>query len=222
MTDSCRAVSSSSLENSAGLPEESGKESFANLMQELCAGSEDAARTIAEQFAPHIFRVVRRTLPKSIRSKVDSVDMVNTLLGSLLIKRHLLTSIRDSKQLVALLTKAARNRVIDEHRKYTTSASRDIKREEGGFCDLELEAPNVSDRTAGDGRFGGRESSPSQVAIARERWDLLMASLSKRDRQIISLRMKGFTYEQIADRLEDASARTARRVVIHTMEQLMG
>lgn len=195
--------------------------SFEKLMQQLCQGSEEAAWEIFDRFAPHILRVIRASLPNEIRSKVDSVDLLNTLMGSLLIKRSYLSNIREPAQLFALLTKAAKNRVIDEHRKYTVYASRSIRSEEGAFDEQNLAAKGADKGVAGDGRYGGREQSPSQVAIAREKWRQLLDSLSRRDQQIVALRMKGHTYEEIATKIEDVSARTARRVLASTVEKLM-
>lgn len=192
------------------------EESFEELMRDLCDGSEDAAWKVVERYTPHILRVIRASLPKEIRSKVDSIDIANTLLGSLLIKRTYLSNIREPAQLLALLTKAARNRVIDEHRKYTTYASRDIRSEEGAFGDHERAGVGV----AGDGRYGGREQTPSEVAIAREKWRCLVESLSVRDRRIVSLRIKGLTYEQIASQMKGVSARTARRVLANAIDRL--
>ncbi|MEO0528998.1 MAG: sigma-70 family RNA polymerase sigma factor [Planctomycetota bacterium] len=203
-----------------GTPDgQSETDSFADLMRQLSAGSEAAALEIVEVYGPCILRVVRRALPREIRSKVDSIDLVNTLLGSLLVKRHRLSHFREPAQLIAFLTSAARNRVIDEHRKYTACAARSIRAEEGTYAE-----PSFSQSmrgVAGDGASGGREQTPSQVAIAREKWQNLIATLNRRDRRIIALRISGKTYDEIAESVVDVSARTARRVVAQVTEQLM-
>lgn len=192
-------------------------------MRELCSGSEDAAWRIVDEYTPHVLRVIRASLPREIRSKVDSVDLANTMLGSLLLKRSQLSRIRAPEQLVALLTTAAQARVVEEHRKYTVYAVRSIRREEGSF-DETSDSNGGDTGVAGDGRFGGREQTPSQVAISREsraKWDRILESLSRRDRQVVALRVQGRTYDEIAQQVDDVSPRTARRVVKATIDKLI-
>lgn len=189
---------------------------FAELMRDLGEGSEDAAWILVERYTPHILRVVRAALPRAIRSKIDSVDIVNTLFGSLLLKRSYLARVEEPGQLLAILTKAARNRVIDEYRKYTRCASRDINSEEMEFAAVGDTAKGV----AGDRRLGGREETPSQIVISREKWLRITRSLGDRDRRILSLRMEGATYEGIAREIGDVSQRTVRRVVTEVVDRL--
>ncbi|MEO1498000.1 MAG: sigma-70 family RNA polymerase sigma factor [Planctomycetota bacterium] len=194
--------------------------SFRELMQDLASGSDDAAWTIVERYTPHILRVIRASLPKAIRSKVDSTDLANTLLGSLLLKRSRLRRLEDPAQLIALLTKAARNRVIDEHRKYTQTAARSLGSEEARLDDVHPESATAKRAIAGDGRLGGREQTPSQIAIGREKWASLVSDLNPREREVIKLRIGGSTYAEIAGKLKGTSDRTARRIVANIVRRL--
>jgi RNA polymerase sigma factor (sigma-70 family) len=190
--------------------------SFAELMDALRAGCDEAAGTIASQYSSHLLRAVRASFPQEIRSKIDSIDIVNTLWGSLLTKRWRLEGIREPAQLVALLKQAARNRVIDEHRRYTAYEARDLRREAGS-----LDAPlggGAADVTRRQVR--SREESPSQIASIRERWAIFIDGLSERDRKIVSLRMSGKNYDEIAQAMEGVSSRTARRVVADAVTRL--
>lgn len=191
--------------------------SFAELMEAVRSGSEEAAWTIAELYTPHLLRAVRANFPQAIRSKVDSVDIVNTLWASLLLKRQRLEGISDPAQLVALLSSAARNRVIDEHRKYTTSAARNIQQETATYSD---DRPlQVTGMTEEGMRRGGADT-PSQVAICREKWRRLYESLSDRDRAIIQHRIGGKSPSEIEHSIPGVSERTARRVIAMAIEQL--
>ena len=196
-------------------------DSFKTLMQDLKDGSEEAAWKITEQYSGHIQRAVRKRLPREIRSKVDSVDIVNSIWGSFLLKRTKFLSIDEPAQLVALLTKIVANRVIDEHRKYTVCASRDIRSEAGSYDEKSLQQDCANHIIAGNGALGGREDSPSQIAISREKWLALKSSLSQRDQQIVSLRISGLNYKQIAEQMEDVSARSARRVLADVTKALL-
>lgn len=196
------------------------KLSFADLMQQFCNGSAQAADEIARRYTPHLFRVVRGSLPREIRSKVDSIDMVNTLWGALLTKPSSLASIQSPEQLMSMLARAVKNRVIDEHRKYTTCSARDLRRESGPL-DRIPDSEKQAGCTVGDGRLGGREISPSQAAIGREKIELLLKDLEPSHKQIVKLRMKGHTYDEISDAIEEVSSTTARRVMKRVVDRLM-
>lgn len=187
-------------------------------MDALRGGSEEAAAEIAGLYTPHLLRAVRRTLPQAIRCKIDSVDIVNTLWASLLVKRQRLDGIREPAQLVALLKSAARNRVVDEHRKFTEVEGRDIRREAGRYD----ESPaKHDDRAASQPRPRVGDTTPSEVAMTREAWDRFKASLSPRDQAVIVGRISGKSYEEIAHVIDGVSARTARRIVADAKAYLM-
>ena len=62
-----------------------------------------------------------------------------------------------------------------------------------------------------------RQETPSQFAMARERWLRLMRDQSDRNRRIVELRMKGATYLEIGEQL-GINERTARLVIEHLQE----
>lgn len=196
-------------------------QSFQQLMEAFRNGSEEAATKIAELYSSHLLRAVRASLPKEIRSKIDSVDLVNTLWGSLLINPARFADIRDPAQLMALLAKAARNRVIDEHRKYTVCQARDIRREEQLSEQSSLDSMDKKERPK---NFppSSSQATPSSIVASKEEWRLMLTKLSSRDRKILSYRSQGQTYEEIVNSIPDVSERTARRVIASIVEQLLG
>ncbi len=56
----------------------------------------------------------------------------------------------------------------------------------------------------------GREPSPTDMAIARERWENLLQDQPERYREIIKLRLAGDTFVEIGKKLE-IDPQTARR-----------
>jgi DNA-directed RNA polymerase specialized sigma24 family protein len=62
----------------------------------------------------------------------------------------------------------------------------------------------------------GHDPTPSQVAVARERWQRLMAGRPPLHQKIIALRYTGETYRQIAEKV-GMHERTVRKIV----EQIM-
>jgi RNA polymerase sigma factor (sigma-70 family) len=56
------------------------------------------------------------------------------------------------------------------------------------------------------------DPSPSSVAVARERWNRLVRNQPEDVRQILELRFRGETYDEIARRL-DINEKTVRRTL---------
>src|SRR6478736_4128141 len=64
-------------------PENSRSESeFAALIEQVRAGSQEAAWTLVEKYGRDVQRFVRRTLHQRLRSKFDSLDFVQIVWGS--------------------------------------------------------------------------------------------------------------------------------------------
>lgn len=187
---------------------------FERLLEDLCHGSEAAAAEIASRYTPHLLRAVRKSLPASIRPKVDSIDLVNTLWGALLVSPEQLREVRTPEQLIGLLCAAARNRVIEEYRKYTTCQARDVRRE---VSPAEIEQSEVGHSLDLTSRTN---DTPSQIVASREKLRRLIEDLSDRDREVFLLRSQGCTYAEIAQAYPAVSERTARRVVTSFVEKL--
>ncbi|MCA9239655.1 MAG: sigma-70 family RNA polymerase sigma factor [Planctomycetales bacterium] len=203
-----------------GHQESEDEPSFASLLKQLQSGSEEAAAIIVERFTPHVLRAVRSSLPQAIRSKVDSIDLVNTLFGAILLKRTYLGDLREPAQLIALLTKVARDRVIQESRKYRAQA-RDIRREEPMESGVPTSHQDQPRQLARDLRLGSSATTASTALVAREKWKSVLSELSERDRRIIGLRSEGFTSKEIAEKVTGVSSRTVRRVVNDAIKRLL-
>ena len=144
--------------------------------------------------------VVRRQLPRLLRSKFDSLDFLQSVWGSFFQRvRTGPTDIEDEPNLVAFLAWAARNRVFDEYRR-ASSQKHDVRREvplfEGGYSN-DLEAPL---------------ETPSQVVQARETLERLQDLVPEDRRQILSLKAEGYSCREIGERI-GLSERTVQRVI---------
>ena len=49
------------------------------LLTKLCSGDDEAASQVFKQYEPYLRKVVRRLLPERLRSKFDSVDIVQSV-----------------------------------------------------------------------------------------------------------------------------------------------
>ena len=89
-----------------------------------------AARELLQRYEPEVRLVVRRQLPRLLRSRFDSLDFLQSVWGSFFRRmRDAPTEFEDSRHLVAFLARAAKNKVIDEYRR-AASLKQDMHREE--------------------------------------------------------------------------------------------
>jgi RNA polymerase sigma factor (sigma-70 family) len=189
---------------------------FDRLMSQLANGSEDAAMQLAEKYTPYIIRTVRRGLTSQMRQKMDSQDVAQTLWASLLLRPTELSRLKSPAEFIAYLAQATRNKVAEKKRRLLAQ-KRDINRE------LQLE-PHDDGTTVGDRRDRGlcsKDATPSTMASLRERWQATIQGASERDRQIMELRLRKYTFLEISTMLS-IHEQTARRVVDRLVEQFAG
>src|SRR3954453_16589456 len=90
------------------------------FLARIQAGDEDAARELLRRYEAEVRLVVRRQLPRLLRSRFDSLDFLQSVWGSFFRRvrgKHGLADFEDSRHLVAFLAHAAKNKVIDEYRR---------------------------------------------------------------------------------------------------------
>ncbi len=174
---------------------------LAGFLQRIADGDDEAARELLIRYEPEVRLVVRRQLPRLLRSRFDSLDFLQSVWGSFFRKvRREPAEFEDSRHLVAFLARAAKNKVIDEYRR-AGSRKADMHREEP----LWAEGDRPRDLAAtGD--------TPSQVAEAREVFGRLRDLLPEDRRQLLELKAQGLSSREIGDRL-GISERTVQRVL---------
>jgi RNA polymerase sigma-70 factor (ECF subfamily) len=173
-------------------------DSLESLLDQLNSGDDAAVEEVFRSYEPYLRTVVRRQLSPQLRAKFDSIDVVQSVWGDVL-KGFREGGMRFASvaHLRAFLVKAARNRFIDRVRQQRTAAR--------------LEQPlRETDRDA-------LPSSPSprasELAVAGELWDRLLARCPAEHRDILSLRRQGCTLVEIAQRtgLHEGSVRRILR-----------
>ena len=175
-------------------------EEFTALLDQVRAGSEQAAWDLFEQFNQPILRVVRRRLPEELRGKFDSVDFVQATWASIFAHRSRMVDFDHAGQFVAYVGKIAANKIGMEIRRRMT----------GKKYPVQTERPLTNESTTTDPP--DLKASPSQIAIARERWSHLLKNRSPHHQEMIRMRFAGHTYQEIADQL-GFDERTVRRVM---------
>ena len=148
---------------------------FAELMERVHDGSQDAAWQLLEKYGPHVKRYVRRSLNPEMRSKFDSLDFAQVVWASFFREPDRFRRLESPTALLAYLASLARNKVAGEARRRLKSIKNHVNREIGfGELaeDLEIRCPNP-------------DPSPSAVAIARERWHQLVDNQPESVRRIL-------------------------------------
>jgi RNA polymerase sigma-70 factor (ECF subfamily) len=163
-------------------------------------GDQDAARELLLRYEPKIRLVVRRQLPRLLRSRFDSQDFVQSMWGSFFRRMRANPSeLEDPKSLIAILVQAARHKVIDEYRR-ASGPKRDVRREESIWDGARpRDITDLSD-------------SPSEVAEASEALGRLRALLPADRRMVLDLKAAGLSTKEIAGQV-GLSERTVRRVI---------
>jgi len=184
-----------------GDPAEDGGSDVPAFLVRIQAGDEDAARELLTRYEAEVRLVVRRQLPRLLRSRFDSLDFLQSVWGSFF--RRVKTGpaeFEDSRHLVAFLARAAKNKVIDEYRR-AASQKQDVHREEPLWAD-----------GARPREVAAHTDSPSEVAQAREVYDRLRGLLPEERRRVFELKAEGLSSRDIGERL-GISERTVQRVL---------
>src|SRR5688572_16102048 len=146
------------------------RESFESLVERIAEGSEAAVWDLLERYSKNILRVVRRRLPSEIRTKIDSVDIVQSVWKSLLRKGAPLNQITTVEHFVAYLAGSARLKVFEAHRHYTRCEASNIRRE----VPISPQAGREVKRNADEltNRCVDRKAhTPSAFISARDNWE---------------------------------------------------
>jgi RNA polymerase sigma-70 factor (ECF subfamily) len=174
---------------------------ISDFLRRIQSGDEGAAKELLERFESEVRLVVRRQLPRLLRSRFDSLDFLQSVWGSFFRRmRSAPTEFEDSRHLVAFLARAAKNKVIDEYRR-AASHKHNMHREEP----LWSEGHRPKDVPASI-------DTPSEVAEAHEVLVRLRELIPAERRTILELKAEGLSSRDIGERL-GISERTVQRVL---------
>lgn len=186
--------------SSYGHPRGDGNE-VQSYLKRIHEGDEQAARELLTRYEGEVRLVVRRQLPRLLRSRFDSLDFLQSVWGSFFHRiRTSPTQFEDGRHLVAFLARAAKNKVIDEYRK-AGSQKQDMRREEPLWAD--------GDRPR---ELPAELETASQLAEAREAFGQLRELVPEERRTVIELKAEGLSSKEIGQKL-GISERTVQRVL---------
>jgi RNA polymerase sigma factor (sigma-70 family) len=180
-----------------------------HLLVELCSGDEASAERVFLAYEPYLRLVVRRMLTPRLRTKFDSIDVVQSVWADVLVGfREAGWRFDSANHLKAFLVKATRNRFLDRLR--------------------QQRVPLLHERSleAGDLDYAHRAGyeEPGEVTQAEELWEQMLALCPSQHRQLLELKRQGRSLDEIAQHasLHPSSVRRifydlARRLAVATV-----
>jgi RNA polymerase sigma-70 factor (ECF subfamily) len=170
---------------------------FARLMSGLRTGDPDAVAEVARRYGRILRAVVRRNLHPRLRTRLDSVDVVQDVWASFVALPPDRRAFASPRALVGFLKQVARRRAVEVYRQRFETQKADITRE-------------VPGETGGHAMV--LSPTPSMCVSAGEEYDRLLRSLPEGHRVILRGLREGHDNEDIA-RMANVSLSTVNRVV---------
>jgi RNA polymerase sigma factor (sigma-70 family) len=172
------------------------------LLQRIRDGSQEAAQELCRRYEAHVLRVLRRKLSTKLRAKLDSMDLAQDVWASFFVDARHQFDFERPEDLIAFLAKLAQNKLVDTLRQRCRTQKYNINREHPLEGSAAGEAGNVADR----------RPTPSQVAIAQEKWEQLLHGQPPRSQRILLLLREGHTHQEVA-RQVGVNEKTVRRLL---------
>jgi RNA polymerase sigma factor (sigma-70 family) len=159
------------------------------LIARARAGDQAAWEELFHTCYPKVIRVVRRKLDRPMRSLYDSTDFVSDVMKSLAANFDRL-DFPSLGSLIAFLAQAAEQKIIDEYRRRHT-LKRDITRERAlvSYDGTDIKPMSLA----------SADPTASQVAVASEARERLLAGQDEFERRVIELKRLGYTNVEIAE-----------------------
>lgn len=165
---------------------------FEELLTRVRSGCPEAARELYDQYGKCVLRVIRRRLQPTLRRQFDSADFVQMVMASAFADNARAFTFESPEQMINFLCSLATNKVVEETRRQY-GAVRNVTR----VIEASSDAPESDPiRVARD----HRTSTPSQKAMAGERWDAMVDGQPPALKLVLQLLREGYTYEEVSER----------------------
>lgn len=174
------------------------------LLDQLPGGDPRVVEQIFVNISPGLRALVRRQLPRALRTKLDSEDVVLSVWTDILDGlRNGRWSFQDAAHLRAFLNRAARNRVVDRQRQHRTALAKE-----------RLLSTNDRDSLAAEAAVG-----PSETLRTEDLWHQLLALCPPAHHELLRLKRQGLPLEEIARRT-GLHPSSVRRILYDLARQL--
>ncbi len=177
---------------------------FRGLMERVRAGCPEAAEEVCRRYGGYIRIIVRRRLHRRMRPQYDSIDFLQDVWASFFATGPDSYDFDNPQSLIKYLSNLAFHKVTDEYRRRFRGKKHDLRREHH----LETAGPKKGEPL--DPPM--RDPTPSQAAIANERWERLLEGQPNRFRLVLEMLRLGYSHAEIAERT-DLHVKVIQRLV---------
>ena len=186
--------------------------SFGQLDQRLRQGDQEAVAEVVQRFTKRLIGLARGRLDLQIRQKIDAEDVLQSVYRSFFARQaggqFRLDDWDSLWAILAVITVRKCGRQID----YFQAQRRNIRRE--------VRETSESTNSALPGwEAMAREPTPAEAAALSETVEVLLRDLKEEDREMVTLRLQGYTLEEIAGKCR-RTERTVRRVLGRVRQRL--
>jgi len=181
---------------------------FRTLMDGVLAGTPGAAERLCQNYQSHILRVVRRRLMNRLRTRFDSLDLVQEVWASFFAAPPSNVRFDDPQALISYLERMTQHKVAECTRQQT-GKKQNLLREQP------LEVPGADPGQ----HLVARQPTASQEFYAHERWERMLRGVLPQHRRILVFLRQGLTYREIADRLQ-TNEKSIQRLVRHLLRRI--
>jgi RNA polymerase sigma-70 factor (ECF subfamily) len=165
-----------------------------SLLEKLAHGESEAAERVFRDYEPFLRAIVRRRLTPQLRSKFDSMDVVQSVWADVLEGfRAAQWQFPDQDRLKAFLARVTYNHFVNQCRRHSPQLEREERLHE-----------DESSAMAASG-----QPRPSQVVQADELWETMKDLCPPAHRELLELKRQGVPLAEIARRtgLHESSVR---------------
>jgi RNA polymerase sigma factor (sigma-70 family) len=186
------------------MPEPPGDQS---LLHQWRAGDQKAAREIVERYVDRLLDLARRRLSQRLARRVDPEDIVQSVFRTFFGRaRAGQFHVEDPDDLCKLLMRITLHKTLRQAA-FHRAAKRDLNQEAGSGPDDTDHLRDVLDR----------EPTPEAANMFVDELEQMLNQLRPEDRQVIDMRLQGYSNVEIAEKL-GISDRKIRRL----LERLRG
>jgi RNA polymerase sigma factor (sigma-70 family) len=180
----------------------------AEHLDQLLAGLNSGDVAVAEQvfrtYEPYLRILVRRELRAELRTKFDSSDVVQSVWADLLVGlQGRGWHFADRAHLQAFLVRLMKNRFIDLCRKHGPALAHEQRLADNELAEI----------------VAGNLHHPSEVVQGNELWERILALCPENHRELVRMKLKGLTANEIADRT-GLHPNSVRRILVELAQRL--
>jgi RNA polymerase sigma-70 factor (ECF subfamily) len=180
------------------------EDSFVEVIGRLQAGDKVAAEAVFNRFASQLVVLARKRLNTRLRQKVDEEDVVQSVFKSFFV-RHAdgQFTLENWNSLWGLLIRITLRKCNRWSERFQAGGGRDLGKEV---------SPAPATDSVAAWEAVARDPSPSEAAVLAETIEKLLEGFSDKEREIVTLRLAGYTVPEISREVKSAQRTVERRL----------